>query len=404
MISVAEADALIAQHDLRLPDVAFPIEYAVGKILREDIFADRDFPPFNRAAMDGVALRCDSLRDLNALIPIENVAFAGAPQLALNNPNAAIEIMTGAVLPEGCDAIVRIEDVMFQTIDGERYAKLLAKPERGQHIHAQGSDRKKGELIVPKGRLLTSAEIAVAATVGKSHLRVSMAPRLSVISTGDELVSIDAEPLPHQIRMSNAFAAQALLAERGFSAKLYRSPDDEWAFSNLLSECLADSDVVILTGAVSAGRADFVPSALTELGVEKIFHKVKQRPGKPMWFGKRASDDKIVFALPGNPVSTVVCFLRYVLPFLLRASGLVESPPLTATLEEDVEFKPLLTYFLPVKARLDEGMLLAQPLKGHGSGDFANLVDCDGFLELPETETLFKKGEAYALWLYRALR
>lgn len=404
MISVVEADALIAQHDLQLADIAFPLEYGVGKILREDLIADRDFPPFNRAAMDGIALRCESCNDADRWIPIENTAFAGAPQLKLSDPNAAIEIMTGAVLPEGCDAIARIEDVMFQTIDGERYAKLLAKPERGQHIHAKGSDRKQGDCIVPKGRLLSAAEIAVAATVGKSHLRVGIAPRLSVISTGDELVPIDATPLPHQIRMSNAFAVQALLAERGLSAKLYRSPDNEWAFTNLLSECLADSDVVILTGAVSAGKADFVPSALTELGVEKIFHKIKQRPGKPMWFGKRASDNKIVFALPGNPVSTVVCFLRYALPFLLRASGLREGQPLSAVLEEDVEFKPALTYFLPVKTRVERGTLFAQPLKGHGSGDFANLVDCDGFLELPETKSLFKKGESYALWLYRALR
>lgn len=404
MISVAEAESLIAQHDLHLPDSLLPIEYAAGKILREDLFADRDFPPFNRAAMDGLALHYESLKPTDELIPVENTAYAGAPQLTLTNPNAAIEIMTGAVVPEGCDTIVRIEDVVFRTIEGKRYAQLLTQPERGQHIHAKGSDRKQGDLIVPKGRRLTSAEIAVAATIGKSHLRVSLTPRLSIISTGDELVGIEETPLPHQIRISNAFALHALLAEQGFSAKLYRSPDNEWAFANLLSECLTESDLIILTGAVSAGRADFVPSALTELGIEKIFHKVKQRPGKPLWFGKRPSDNKIVFALPGNPVSAVLCGVRYILPFLMRAAGCIAQPPLSAILTETIEFKPTLTYFLPVKVHLEQGTLNAQPLKGHGSGDFANLVDCDGFLELPETTSLFKKGEAYPLWLYRALR
>ncbi len=404
MISVDEADNLLAQHSLPTTDVLFPIDYAAGKVLREDIVADRDFPPFHRAAMDGIALRYANLGAPERLIPIENTAYAGAPQLTLNNPDAAIEIMTGAVLPEGCDTIVRLEDVVFQTIDGARYAKVLVPPQPTQHVHHKGSDRKQGDLIVPKGRILSAAEIAVAASVGKTHLRVNLLPRISVISTGDELVAVDAVPLPHQIRISNAYAIQALLNEHSYSAKLYRSPDDEWAFSNLLSECLTDSDILILTGGVSAGKADFVPSVLEQHCIEKIFHKIKQRPGKPMWFGKRTSDGKIVFALPGNPVSTVVCMLRYVLPFLKRMAGCTEDQHLSAVLDEPVEFKPALTYFLPVKLHIHQGVLHAQPLKGHGSGDFANLADCDGFLELPEAQTLFQKGEAYTLWLYRALK
>ncbi|KER09728.1 MAG: hypothetical protein HY22_09005 [[Candidatus Thermochlorobacteriaceae] bacterium GBChlB] len=403
MISVTDADALLAQHCPAFADIAFPIQHAVGKVLREDLVADRDFPPFNRAAMDGIALRYAAFTTLDRPIPIEATAFAGAPQLELQSPDAAVEIMTGAVVPKGCDTIVRIEDIALRTIDDQRYATLLVPPEPNAHIHAQASDRKRGEVIVPKGRLLTAADIAVAATIGKSSLRISMAPRLSIISTGDELVPIDAEPLPHQIRMSNAYALQAFLSANGFSAALFHSPDSDAMFSGLLSECLAESDIIILTGGVSAGKADFVPLALAALGIEKIFHKVKQRPGKPLWFGKRA-DGKIVFALPGNPVSVIVCFLRYVLPFLYRASGLHAPAPLSAALQESVEFKPALTYFLPVKISVVQSMLVATPLKGHGSGDFANLVDCDGFLELPEQEVSFPKGASFPLLLYRALR
>jgi molybdopterin molybdotransferase len=212
-------------------------------------------------------------------------------------------------------------------------------------------------------------------------------------------VDIPDTPLPHQIRRSNSYMLQAALASHGITTEIFHLADDKDLIRQKVSELLDTFDALILNGGVSEGKADFVPTVLAELGVEKLFHKVAQRPGKPFWFGK-SPEGKVVFALPGNPVSTFVCCYKFVLGWLKVAQ--MSSLSVRATLTEPVFFSPELTYFVPVSTHYaNDGRLLATPLQGSGSGDFANLLDCDGFLELPAERTDFKVGEVFELIGFR---
>ena len=197
------------------------------------------------------------------------------------------------------------------------------------------------------------------------------------------------------------FSVAAILkGQCGIDADLFHLPDNETAIFEGLEAILAEYELVILSGAVSEGKFDFVPKVLADLDVEKLFHKVAQRPGKPFWFGRR--DDVVIFALPGNPVSSFMCACRYVVPYVdQQLCDSLELPERWATLTADVIFKPDLTYFLPVKVSYTEGYILATPVEGHGSGDLANLNDADGFLELPSARTVFKEKEVFPLYLYR---
>lgn len=396
LLSVEEARRIVAAHRPVWPVEEVPVETAVGRILAEAIHADRDFPPFDRVTMDGIAI---SSQYLSEVYPIESTQFAGEPPHSLQNPVAAIEVMTGAVLPVGTDTVVRYED--FSVEAGT--ARLTVTPTPGQNVHRQGQDRRAGDLLIPVGTRLSAAEVAVAASVGKAQVRVERRPRLAVISTGDELVPLDATPLPHQIRRSNGAMLAADLHARGYLAESFHLPDDPGTLRQDLHNLLATFDVLLLSGGVSAGKKDFLPKILAELGVERHVHQVAQRPGKPLWFGTHPAGP-VVFALPGNPVSTFLCYRMYVVPFLgadRRAEGKREKGE-RAVLAEPVVFKPALMYFLPVAIDFSEdGHRLARPLKGSGSGDFANLLDCTGFLELPTDRSEFAAGEAFPYWAFR---
>jgi len=330
---------------------------------------------------------------------IEATAAAGNPEKTLQNPENCIEVMTGAMIPLGTDAVIRYEDIEIK----DKTARItidINEIRAGQNIHPQGSDRKTGDIIVPKGRKLSPAEIGVAATIGKHEILVQRKLRAVVISTGEEIVAITETPLPHQIRTSNGFALQASLKNWGLETENVLLPDDQAIIETKIAAFMETFDVLILSGGVSAGKFDFVPKALENQGVKKLFHKVSQRPGKPFWFGKSANGT-VVFALPGNPVSTFMCLNRFFKKWLDASQGL-ENQQLTAELSEDFTFKPELTFFLQVKLSYTlTGKILATPVEGHGSGDLANLVEADAFLELPLERSLFKKGEVFKGFVYR---
>jgi molybdopterin molybdotransferase len=258
---------------------------------------------------------------------------------------------------------------------------------------------------VKAGERIAGPEIGVAATIGKSIVRVAALPKIAVISTGDELVDISEIPLSHQIRKSNVVQIAAVLRQPGILLKTFHISDDPEEVEGLLGELLSSYDCIILCGGVSAGKYDYVPDALDKLGVNKIFHKVAQRPGKPFWFGiKRGPGidpdppSTVVFALPGNPVSSFMCTLRYVIPWLDACQG-ISITPRYAALTQDFHFKPPLTYFLQVKlAHREDGVCHATPVEGHGSGDLANLVEADGFLEMGDGQDIYRRGESYPLW------
>jgi molybdopterin molybdotransferase len=399
MLSVSNAFDITQQHKLTLPTERVPLDNALGRVLREPVYADRDFPPFDRVAMDGIGIRFADLNPGNPSFRIAGMQRAGQPQQTLTEAGTCLEVMTGAMLPIGADTVIRYEDI---TVADGSASITIDDIQSGQHIHHRATDRRAGDELLPVGTRLGPGELAVAASVGQTQLTVTVLPRVALVSTGDELVDVGDTPLPHQIRRSNTYMLRAALATLGIQATLHHIIDDEAILAERLSALLADNDVLILSGGVSAGKADFVPEVLAGLGVRKAFHKVEQRPGKPLWFG--TTPDKTVFALPGNPVSTVLCAHRYVLPYLRTSLGLPPLPPTYAQLTAPITFRPAITYFLPVRLRsAADGRLLADPLPGSGSADFANLLDTSGFLELPPDRSDFSMGEAFPVWLSRTL-
>lgn len=401
MIEVSEAVKIINNARITFPEEEIPVEDAVGRILRQDVFADRDFPPFDRVMMDGIAVRKVDLDSGQKKFPILGVQAAGMPPMRLE-PGKCLEVMTGAIIPHGADIVVPYEDVALdydQTLAVVRtdYAWV------NSNIHRKGNDKKAGELLIRKGKCISPAEVAIAATVGLSKIKVTQRPSIAIVSTGDELVGINQDPEPHQIRMSNAYAIAAELQKSGIRPSMHHLKDDKSSLQNELGKILEYHDILLLSGGVSRGKYDYVPEALDELGIEKKIHRIRQKPGKPMFFGVK-ENQKVVFAFPGNPVSTFLCFYKYFLPWL--QSNLGQSAILTrkAVLTSDFSIKTDLAYFLQVKTHFDEeGRLLAAPLIGHGSGDHANLLESDGFLELPPDTRLFRKGQAFGFIPFRDL-
>ncbi|HEV8514032.1 MAG TPA: molybdopterin molybdotransferase MoeA, partial [Cyclobacteriaceae bacterium] len=326
--------------------------------------------------------------------PIEGIQAAGQPQRTLTDPTKCIEIMTGAPLPEGTDSVIPYESIDVK----DKIAKLSDPIEKNQNVHHQGSDAKQNEILLSRGFKISPAEVAMLASVGKSEVNVIKYPSSAVISTGDELVDVDQSPLPHQIRKSNSYMLSAALNELGCKADLFHLIDNEKEIKEKLEAILNKYDLIILSGGVSKGKFDFIPQVLESLQVKKLFHQVSQRPGKPMWFGQ--SQKNTVFGLPGNPVSTFACFLRYVKLWLTNSFG-NQAQKQSAILAEDYSFSPKLTYFLQVKIQNENGKLMAYPFSGGGSGDFANLKVVDGFLELPLHQSKFQKGESFPLITFR---
>ncbi len=405
MISSQQATQIIQNHLFLSKPVAVKLMKILGRTLREDVVADRDLPPFDRVTMDGISIDYQAFVNGTLTFKVENTQFAGKPQLSLEAKECCIEVMTGAMLPIGTDTVIRYEDLEKSENGSDVFFTLKISITQGQNIHRQGSDCKQAEVLVKAGVKISPVEINVAAAVGKPNLLVSQKPLFAIVSNGDELIDIESEPLTYQVRRSNTYLLLAALEKLRIKADNFHLPDKQNIIEEKLAKILEPSsvfDVVLLTGGVSAGKADFIPSTLANLGVEKLFHQVAQRPGKPFWFGKTEAG-KTVFALPGNPVSTFICFHKYVVPWL--KASLLEGDALDlpkAILEKDIHFLPKLTYFLQVKTYLNENhQLTAIPLEGGGSGDFANLLVCDGFLELPAERTEFKAGEIFNFIQYR---
>ena len=368
----------------------------VGRVLKEDIVADRDFPPFNRVSMDGIAFSSEAFNKGQRAFKIEGIQAAGSPQLNLQNTSNCIEAMTGAMLPHNADVVIQYE--LLEIENG--IAKVnLDTVKSFQNIHKKGLDRKKNDVLIPKNTLISAAEIGVFATVGKSKVKVAKQPKVIIVSTGNELVEVSETPAEHQIRRSNVYTLVSLLENIKIKADIAHILDDKKTLETKIASFLNEYDVLLFSGAVSKGKFDFIPEVLNNLGVEKLFHRVKQKPGKPFWFGKKAN--KTVFAFPGNPVSTFVSCLKYFYPWFYKSVGLNYKNNQEAILTDDFSFKSELTYFLQVKLHQENGKLFATPIVGKGSGDLANLVDADAFLELPDDKTNFTKGEIFPVITYR---
>lgn len=369
---------------------------SIGKVLKENIVADRDFPPFNRVSMDGIAISSNDFNSGQREFKIEGIQAAGSKQLTLLNNQHCIEVMTGAVLPKNTDVVIQYE---LLTIENNIAKINLETVREFQNVHLKGFDKKQDEVLIKKNTLITAAEIGVLATVGKSTVKVAKEPKVMIVSTGNELVEVSQVPAEHQIRRSNVYALVSLLEKLNIKATTAHILDDKETLESTIESFLNEYDVLLFSGAVSKGKFDFIPEVLANLGVQKLFHKVQQRPGKPFWFGKK--NNKTVFAFPGNPVSTFVSCLKYFFPWYKKSVGLNFEFENSAILAEDFTFNPNLTYFLQVKLHNENGKLMATPCTGKGSGDLANLVDADAFLELPAGNANFTKGSVFPLITYR---
>lgn len=396
MISSLQALTTVLSYQLQPRVVTIPLEDSLSRILAEDVLADMDQPPFNRVAMDGIAIRREQLLS-SKKFQILGTISAGSAIVTLPAGNVCFEIMTGAVLPIDADFVVRYEDLKI--FDGK--AEVCCDVEKlSSNFHPQGSDYRQGDKVLSIGTKIKSTTTAILASVGKAKVKVFDLPTVAILSTGDELVDIGAKPEPHQIRWSNGISLKQQLVSFNFSqVSLHKVGDDEAAMKKLMLEFLQTKDVLILTGGVSAGKFDFVPKLLKECQVQEIFHKVAQRPGKPLWFGKTESN-VFVFGLPGNPVSCLVNLRKFVIPFLAGTYPGSEPSVQKAYLSEEVKFNKGLTYYCQIKMINIEGKLIATPLSGNGSGDFYQLRDSDGFMELRPEDGPFVKnflGEIY-LW------
>lgn len=381
MISVAEADKLLAGLLPEPETELVPLAKAVGRLLAEPLKADRDGPPYDRVAMDGYAVS-----SYPALRSWKIVGFqaAGHPPLPPGEVGTAVEIATGAILPDGRDTVIPYERTVREgdwvTLnDGLPLVLPLA------HVHRQGTDYKQGDVLLTMGSRLTSPRLHSLATVGCDPVPVIRRAVWAVAATGDELVDIKtkAKLKPWQIRRSNAAAIAGEAGAWGLSPSAQTVlPDQREALYQGIETLLkTNPDVLVLTGGVSAGALDLVPAVLTELGVETIFHQIAQRPGKPLWCGRlrREGVQTVVFGLPGNPVSSLFAFRRYVLPWLLafESRSAAEAQPSHAFDPASIERKPGYTVFVPWSEAKGA-------LEWKGSGDFSALSESTGFVEVSE--------------------
>jgi molybdopterin molybdotransferase len=397
MITVAQAENIVFGTTKDFGTELLPIDQSTGRVLAEDILADRDIPAFNRVTMDGIAIQYKAIEQGITTFQPKGTQAAGDEPLSIDSLSECVEIMTGCALPPSTDTVIRYEDLALTK--GTATVKANGF-KRGQNVHACGSDKKQGEIVVAKGRMITPALINVAASVGADRLPVKQLPRTVIISTGNELVDVGDNPSPYQIRQSNNHSISAALKAYGIGTPLLHLHDELAPTKRLLKDCVDKYDVLLLTGGVSAGKFDYLPEALEAVGVQKLFHKVAQKPGKPFWFGK-ATKGAIVFAFPGNPVSSFLCLQRYFIPWLRRSLGL-SNQSYRAVLAGELRVMCSLDYFLLVKLQFNEqAQLMAQPIEGNGSGDLVSLADADAFMELPFGTENVRKGESYRVWPFK---
>lgn len=396
MITVEQAEKIILNETRNFGIETISIDEALRRVLAEDLLADRDLPPFDRATVDGIAIQYGALQEGIQSFKIKGTQAAGEAPISVDSKEECIEIMTGAALDQSLDTIIRYEDITI--LNG--IATIHTEINKRQNIHPKGKDKLKGEVLVSKNQIITPAILGIAASIGKVNIQVKKLPRIAIISTGDEMVPAETEPTAFQLRRSNGISIGSVLERYKIDADSFHLNDDLEDIKRTLEQFLKKYDILILTGGVSMGKYDYLPTACSALGVEQLFHKIKQRPGKPFWFGKN-KDEKLVFAFPGNPVSVFMCLHRYFIPWLEQSLQLQASSPVNAILQNDIEFSPSLQYFAQVKLKINElGQLTAESVHSNGSGDFSHLAETNAFMELALESHCFKKGEVHKVWIY----
>ncbi|MGB6402376.1 MAG: gephyrin-like molybdotransferase Glp [Candidatus Sulfotelmatobacter sp.] len=414
VLTFEEAHQVVEDHASRLAtgtNETISLLQAAGRVLAESVAADRDIPPFPRSTRDGYAVRAADLATLPAKLKVMGEIKAGPSQVPSGlNRGEAFSIMTGAPVPPGADAVVMVE---YTSQKGD-LVEISRSVTPGENIVAQGAEAKRGSLLVDRGARLNEAAIALAASVGRSRLEVFARPRVAVLTTGDEIVDIDTQPGPTQIRNSNSYSLAVQIQQAGGDPVLLPiAPDEPRRLRQLIEKGL-QSDLLIMTGGVSMGRYDLVEQVLSEMQAEFFFTGAKIQPGRPVVFGRVSScgagaparsgaqapvQHKYFFGLPGNPVSTMVTFELFAKPIIEALAGM---PPrsltfLHARLKSEIRVKPGLKRFLPaiLSGHYEDAEVELVPW--HGSGDIAAQARSNCYVVIPPDREQIKAGEWVAI-------
>jgi molybdopterin molybdotransferase len=406
MLSVAQAQSLVLEHAHPLPPETTPLTAAaLGSVLAEDVASDLDMPPHDKALMDGFAVRATDLPEGRGVLGvIEEITAGQTPRLPVG-PGQAGRIMTGAPMPAGADAVIMVERTRL--LDANRVWIEDKPPKPGQNVLAKGREMRQGEIVLTAGTFLRPQEFGLLATLGRTAIKAHPRPQVAILSTGDEVVEPSQVPGPGQIRNGNGpmLLAQACQAG-GLPRFLGIARDRVESLKPLVTEGLR-STVLVLSGGVSAGKLDLVPGVLQELGVRAHFHKVEMKPGKPVFFGTwhdvgRISNPShspatLVFGLPGNPVSALVCFELFVRPTIRQLMGHAKAGPrmVRAVLTEDFLYKTDRPTYHPAWLEVCEGIWRVRPVPWFGSPDLRGLTQANAFIVLPAGEHQHRAEQSF---------
>ncbi len=402
MILVKEAQKIILDKLQPLEPEKIPLLNTIGAVLKEDVYAQRDNPPADNSAMDGYSLRFNDISSFDQNNPpllkvVEDIPAGQKPSKSIHSGEAS-RIMTGALVPGGADTVVMVEDT-----EKKNGSVVILKPQKKEsHVRKQGEDFKKGALLLSKGNLVTSSNISIIATAGYGELSVYRRPVVAILSTGDELVDLDAKAEDHQIINSNTYLLASQVLESGAKPMLLGIVRDR---KNDIKEKLKSADkadIIITSGGVSVGDYDFVKDAIQDLGSEIVFWKIAMKPGKPLTFSMLSK--RPLFGLPGNPVSSFVSFEQFVRPAILKMSGHANllRKTIRATLTKDVKKKnDGRRHFLRSSLTYENGSYSVSVLSGQGSSMLASLASANSLLIIPESETELKAGQQVEVQVLR---
>jgi len=403
MISVDEALVIVLDTARPLGVERVALLDSLSRVLAQEIRSPRDVPGFDNSAMDGYAVRAADISNASESHPVrlaitETVAAGKMPEREVK-PGQAARTMTGAPIAPGADAIVPVE----RTRESGDSVEILASAEGNAFVRPRGEDLKLGEVAMTPGKLLGPADLGMLASLNRAMVGVYRRPRVAVVATGDELVDIDEVPSGAQVVNSSAYALAAAVREAGGEAAILRVARDTPAE---VRERLAEAsafDVVLTTGGVSVGQFDHVKTVLDELGMKTLFHGVAQKPGRPLKFGTLR--ERPVFGLPGNPVSTLVCFYLYARPALLKMTGRQEVglPRLNVRCASDIKLAKGLTEFVRVRLERRDGQYFAAPTGNQGSGIFSSIARAGGLLIGPAELNLLRAGDQATVLLLAGL-
>lgn len=387
MISLQEAKDLVLKQAHSFGKEQVQLDDAIGRVLSQTIVADRDYPPFNRATMDGIAINMADWENGIRSFTVAEIIYAGGIVTKTIAVGECYKIMTGASVPSSANAVIRIEDVKEEN---NRLSVVVGEVNLFQNIALEGKDIKQQSSIINEPVVCTPSVITVLASLGYHKVEVERLPTISIITTGDEVVNIDEPVNEVHIRNSNAHLLKALLDKWKIKPSACRHVKDD---TTILSEAVKKyqtNDILILSGAVSAGDADFVPEVLMNAGAKKIFHKVAIRPGKPIWFGQ-FENGATVFALPGNPFSTLATFKLFIESFLYACFGLKQPAGITLPIDDSRIKKSNLDEFFPVT--ITSSPAAAAPLNFNTSGDITAALYADALALQPTDKMELLKGE-----------